>query len=302
VHVLHIDLGREMRGGQFQILMLMRGLREAGYTQELLVRSAAPLSHLARDSGFAVASARPQAVLASSGVADVVHAHDAHSHSLAALFSRSTFVVSRRVAFPVGRGFPSRWKYGRARRYLAVSKFVAGQLERAGVDRAKIDVVYDGVTTLPSRIDSARPRTNVVALESKDPLKCRDLITKAAGIAGLPVVFSSDLTRDLQSATVFLYVTKSEGFGSAALLAMSLGVPVVASRVGGLPEIVQHEASGLLVSNDPEEIAAAVLRLRSDTNLALALARNGRARVEREFSDSRMVESTMESYRRALSA
>ncbi len=299
MHILHIDQGREMRGGQFQLLMLIRGLKLAGHTQEVLARPSGPLCHSAKDSGFAVASATPQSVLARSAGADIVHAHDAHSHTLAALFSRTTFVVSRRVAFPVGRGLASQWKYRRAQRYLAVSKFVAGELGNAGVEAGKIDVVYDGVSTRPPG-HSVSLRSNIVALASRDPAKGRDLVTHAARIAGVPVVFSSDLTRDLQSASLFLYITRAEGFGSAALLAMSLGVPVIASRVGGLPEIVQHEESGLLVSNDPDEIAAAVRRLRSDARLALALAESGRTRVEREFSERRMVERTIESYRRAL--
>ncbi len=76
----------------------------------------------------------------------VVHAHDAKAHTLAALASRKTFVVSRRVAFPVKRTVASRWKYRRATRYLAVSEYVAGELRKAGVPAAKIDVVYDGVS------------------------------------------------------------------------------------------------------------------------------------------------------------
>ena len=51
---------------------------------------------------------------------DLMHAHDARSHTLGAFLRRIPLVVSRRVAFPVG----SRWKYGRARRYLAVSEFL----------------------------------------------------------------------------------------------------------------------------------------------------------------------------------
>ena len=75
----------------------------------------------------------------------------------------------------------------------------------------------------------------MVALSLEDPAKGRDLVERAAVAAGVPIVLSQDLNADLQNASLFLYISRSEGLGSAALLAMSLGVPVIASRVGGLP-------------------------------------------------------------------
>ena len=58
---------------------------------------------------------------------------------------------------------------------------------------------------------------------------------------------SQHLEADLRDAAMLVYLTASEGLGSGALLAMSAGVPVIASRVGGLPEIVRHRETGLLV-------------------------------------------------------
>ena len=56
--------------------------------------------------------------------------------------------------------------------------------------------------------------------------------------------------RHLHEAGFFVYITHSEGLGSGALLAMSAGVPVIASNVGGLPEAIRHGENGLLVEND----------------------------------------------------
>ena len=81
--------------------------------------------------------------------ADLVHVHDARSHSTAALFARTPVVVARRVAFPVKAGWLSRWKYRRAAHFIAVSRFVAGRLRDAGVPDSKISVVHDGVPLLP---------------------------------------------------------------------------------------------------------------------------------------------------------
>ncbi len=145
MHILHIDLGREMRGGQRQVLMLMQGLREIGHSSELLARAGSPLYQAAEALHFAVEPASFKSLMARSRRADLVHAHDARSHAFAAMASLQPFVVSRRVAFLPSRSLLSKWKYQRAKRFLAVSEFVAGELRRAGVPAGKIDVVYDGV-------------------------------------------------------------------------------------------------------------------------------------------------------------
>jgi Glycosyl transferases group 1/Glycosyltransferase Family 4 len=299
VFVLHVDSGREMRGGQHQVLLLMEGLRRAGHISELLARPAGPLWNAAREADFPVFAARLQTLRARSRKADLVHVHDAHSHSLAALVCKS-FVVSRRVAFPVQQHLVSLWKYRRARRFLAVSNFVAAELERAGIAKEKIDIVYDGVELTSNPSFQPKDDFRVVALDLRDPKKGRDLAEQAANLAGIPILFTDDLTRDLHYASAFLYLTRSEGLGSGALVAMSLGVPVIASRVGGLPEVVIHEESGLLVENDPGTIAATLVRVKSDAQLARHLARNGRLRVEQKFTIGHVIEATLQSYARAL--
>lgn len=295
-------MGREMRGGQHQLLLLLRGLRERGYASELLARRGGPLWSAAEQAGFPVQPSNIRAIFEASRRADVTHAHDARAHALAALASRSRFVVSRRVAFAVRSGFASRWKYNRASRFLAVSRFVAGELKRAGVPATKIDVVYDGVQLPFSSALHAKADFLVVALASSDPAKGRELVEQACALANVPVLFSEDLSVDLLRASLFLYISRSEGLGSAGLLAMSLGLPVVASRVGGLPEIVTDMDSGLLVDNDPQTIANAITKLKADPELAHSLGRNGRTKVEREFTETHMVERTLKSYAQALAS
>lgn len=300
MHILHIDTGNEMRGGQRQVLLLMRGLRDAGHTCELLTRRSSPLWEAAQVCTFAVSAANLFAVEKRSQAADLVHAHDARSHMLAAIASQRPFVVSRRVAFAVKHGPLSRWKYARARRYAAVSEFVAAQLVRAGVPREKIDVVYDGIASTPVSETFHRRNFTAVALATTDPNKGRVLTKRAAKLAQVPVVFSTDLAHDLPGASVFLYITQSEGLGSAALFAMSHGLPVIASNVGGLPEVVGDNECGLLVENDPGMIAAAISRLKDDPALTRRLGQNGRLRVEQRFTQEQMVKGTLACYRRAL--
>ena len=288
-----------MRGGQRQVLLLMKGLREAGHGALLLARADGPLWKAACEEGFEVKPAGWSSVWRHSASFDLLHAHEAHGHTAAAVASRRPFVVSRRVAFPVGRSFLSKWKYARAARFLAISRFVAQCLLEAGVAGDRIDVVYDGValSAPPVTWNSHGP---AVALASSDPQKGRELVESAARMAQVEILFSNNLADDLRGASMFLYITKSEGLGSAALLALSLGVPVIASRVGGLPEIIEDGVSGVLVENQPEEIAKAMNRLSSNAPSAQELIERGRCRIQAQFTQDHLVQATLASYRRAL--
>src|SRR5580658_8040168 len=123
MNILHLDLGKEMRGGQHQVLLLMRALERRGHRQLLLARPGSPL---VKEFGAVPLGARLPAGF------DIIHAHDSAAHTRA-LTSRLPLVVARRVAFPVKRGILSQWKYRRASHYIAVSNFVAGELQRAGI-------------------------------------------------------------------------------------------------------------------------------------------------------------------------
>jgi Glycosyl transferases group 1/Glycosyltransferase Family 4 len=299
VRILHIDTGKDMRGGQHQVMLLLQGLQEAGHESVLLARADGALYRAAKTAGFTVHAATLGAVWWHSRQSAIVHAQDARGHTLAALGTRGRFVVSRRVAFPIKRGLGSRWKYARAARFLAVSRWVAQELGKAGIGNDKIDVVFDGV--MPMGEGAAwSAEYPAVALASHDPQKGRDLVERAAQAAGIRVVFSDDLPQDLKRASMFVYVTRSEGLGSAALLAMQMGVPVIASRVGGLPEVVEDGETGVLVENDAAQIAAAMGALRADSRRTLAFIEKARERVEGTFGAGHLVQRTLAAYGRAL--
>lgn len=301
MRVLHIDAGHEMRGGQYQVLLLLKGLRRAGHDQILLARQEAPLWSAAAAAGFAVQAAGVKELWHRSKEATIVHAHDARAHTIAAIASRRTFVVSRRVAFPVRRTPASVWKYQRAARFLAVSRFVADELRAGGVCNEKIDVVYDGVESIGTAAGWSA-QNPAVALASDDPQKGRELVEQAAVQAGVPVLFSNDLARDLQCASMFVYITRLEGLGSAALLAMSRGVPVLASRVGGLAEVFADGVSGIFVQNESHDIARAMRRVIEDPILARSLAEHGIARIAECFTTEHVTRGTLACYERALAA
>jgi glycosyltransferase involved in cell wall biosynthesis len=300
MRILHLDSGREMRGGQHQVLLLLHGLQARGHEQTLLAR--APL--LDRWQGEMISSTK--IVQAARGV-DLVHAHDARSHTLAALLcAGKPLVVSRRVAFPVKQSFLSRQKYVRADRYLAVSEFVSMRLRDAGVPPAKIQVVYDGVVLPAGNVRQAAPTksTNsplkIVTPRLDDPLKHGALAQQACDAAGASLVFSGDLTADLPAADAFLYLSESEGLGSAILLAMANRVPVIASRVGGILEIVEHEVTGLLVQNEMQAVADAIRRLNADPESARQWAERAYHKVSTGFTDDIMVRQTEHAYHTVL--
>jgi glycosyltransferase involved in cell wall biosynthesis len=96
-------------------------------------------------------------------------------------------------------------------------------------------------------------------------------------------------------------VYESETFGVAAIEASASGVPVVASRVGGVPEAVLHEKTGLLVPpRDVEALAQACVRLIDDANLRREMGLAGRRFVERYYSWPENTRLMGEVYRAAI--
>jgi glycosyltransferase involved in cell wall biosynthesis len=88
-----------------------------------------------------------------------------------------------------------------------------------------------------------------------------------------------------------------EGQGLVLLEAMAAGKPVVATSVGGIPEVVQPEHTGLLVPpGDPAALAKAVLRLLNNTEQAQAMGRAGQKLVREQFSRAAMAQQTAELY------
>ncbi len=286
-----------MRGGQWQVLYLMEGLAAAGHDVRLLSPRNAPLLERARALRLPAEPLTLRALRRRARRADLVHAHDARSHTLAALLGTAPVVVARRVAFPIRTGPFSRWKYRRARCYLAVSEHVKAQLLAAGIPPDRIRVIYDGVPLLPP---STR-KGPIIAPATQDPLKGPSLLAEAARMGGFQIHSSRDLERDLRHACALVYLSEQEGLGSAALLAMSAGVPVVASRCGGLMEIVRDGETGLLVENSPQAVASALTRLLQDPALADRLAAAARRQIEERFSLDALIRNTLRVYEEVLS-
>jgi len=175
--VLHVDSGKEWRGGQAQALELLRGLRGLGVAQRLACPPGSPLEARARSEGFEIApipmsgewdllAPRRIAYAAREMGATLLHAHDSRAHglcwrALGRLF-RARLVVTRRVDFAIGGNWLSRRKYGdRRTHYIAISNGVREVLIQGGVAPERVEVVPSGINL--SRFTGRYSRADLLA-------------------------------------------------------------------------------------------------------------------------------------------
>ena len=109
--------------------------------------------------------------------------------------------------------------------------------------------------------------------------------------------------RRIGQSDIMVMPSRREAFGVAAVEAAACGVPVIATRVGGIPEIVEDGASGILIPpRDRESLTQAILRLATDSELRAAMGRAGRAIAEERFDLNRNLDQMEALYREVLSA
>jgi glycosyltransferase involved in cell wall biosynthesis len=114
--------------------------------------------------------------------------------------------------------------------------------------------------------------------------------------------FREDVPTLLRLFDVFCFPSVMEGLGTSLLDAMALGLPVVSTRAGGIPEVVRDDVDGLLVEpGDAAALADALLGVLGDAGLAARLGAAARERVG-AFSVGRMVAGTLAAYEWALAS
>ena len=113
--------------------------------------------------------------------------------------------------------------------------------------------------------------------------------------------FRADVLSLLKAFDLFVMSSVTEGLGTSLLDAMAAARPIVATRAGGMPEVVVDGETGVLVPiRDPEQLAGAIVRLLKDPALRSRFGQAGLARVREEFSLARMVDATVAVYEQAL--
>ena len=228
-----------------------------------------------------------------------------------------------------------------ARRLIAISDAVRHFLERAGHDPAKLVTIRYGLDELPAapsdptpaeagippgvplalavgrliaqkdhatllrafaRVHAELPEARLAILGG-GPLEAETrALTAELGLDDVVTLPGRTDIRDwLERADVFVHTSRWEGFGIVLLEAMLAGLPVVATRVSAVPEVVADDETGLLVeAGDVERLATALQELLNDQERARALGEAGRQRARLDFSVARMAEETKTVYDEAL--
>ncbi len=228
--------------------------------------------------------------------------------------------------------------YTCAHHVVANASAVAARLRAEGVRASKIAVIPNGLDLArfhPQR-DDAESRTRTVTMVANlRPGKGHDTLIDAAALilrrfpdvrfeligdgterASLveraaqrgvshAVTFLGhldDVPARLAQSSIFTLPSESEAFPNAVLEAMACGLPVVASAVGGVSEVVQHGHTGFLVPpRNPEALADRLCSLLTQPALAATWGARGRELVETRYSFDRMVTSITRLYDQALS-
>jgi glycosyltransferase involved in cell wall biosynthesis len=321
VRVLHLDSGREYRGGQDQVRLLARELvRAPEVEQRLLTQQGSELARRTAAAGVPVREV-PWSVGLDPRAAwrlvaetlrwrpTLIHAHNGHAVTLA-VWARGMLrwartgvaprvVATRRVTFPVRAGSALR----RADAVVVISEAVRSSLVAAGFPPTELRLVPSGIDPDEVRRAAASPlglrdrlalapgtplAVNVAALElSKDQRTligaaararalCPELhwaiagegpergaLTALVGQLGLGdrmhlLGHVERVDALLAESDVVVMSSRAEGLGTVVLRAVALGKPVVATRAGGLPEIVAQES--LVPVGDAAGLARAVVQ------------------------------------------
>lgn len=146
-----------------------------------------------------------------------------------------------------------------------------------------MDVLIDAFSLLKGQVEEA----HLVLLGDGQERLALEGRTQAVGLE--PCIHFIGFTETpgdfLAEADVFVLPSRSEGLPNAVLEAMALGIPVVATEVGGVPEVIEDGVSGHLVPpNQPEALAQGLAEVLSDPDLRQRFVREGRRRVEESFS------------------
>src|SRR5262249_4177146 len=158
---------------------------------------------------------------------------------------------------------------------------------------ARLDYLKDHATAVRTleRVARSRPDARLVLVgEGPERPKIEDQVRRLGVAAGVRFLgLRQDVARLLRATDLFLLTSVSEGIPLTVLEAMAAGLPVVATRVGGLAEVVVDGETGLLAPpGDDAALAGAVLRLAADPGARRRMGRRGQERAHTVFSEGQM--------------
>ena len=131
-----------------------------------------------------------------------------------------------------------------------------------------------------------------------------ELLTNQLGLVGNYVIFTGFRTDIPEITSIFdisVLVSFFEGLGRVLLEAMAQGKPVIATKVGGIVDVVDDGETGILVPpGDVVALAEAMITLLEDEDLRIRMGRSGRAKIDTKFSAQTMVSQIKEVYEKLI--
>ena len=222
--------------------------------------------HPLRLAGRAALGACDAVVAVSEAVRSAIARVDAR------LAARTT-VIPNGVDLATFGGASARRAELRARRDMGDDEFVVGAVAR--LDRRKgIDLLIDAVALAAPRI----PRFRLRVIGDGPERRRLEAQARALGVAGLVDLVGerTQVGDELAAFDLFVAPSRTEGQGVAVIEALAAGVPVIGARVGGIPEVLDHGACGVLVEPEsPPALADAIVRLQSSGGERLRLSGAG---------------------------
>lgn len=169
--------------------------------------------------------------------------------------------------------------------------------------RLRSEKAFDVLLHAFARVHEREPRSHlVIAGDGSDRTQLESLARELALDSSVTFLgFRQDIPGILKSLDAYVLTSRSEGLGTAILEALAVGLPVVATNVGGIPDSVHHGETGLLAGKDDvDEIAAAMLRIMHDKGLRERLGTNARRLVSEQFTEEALIEKTLSFYEKVL--
>lgn len=164
---------------------------------------------------------------------------------------------------------------------------VIGSVGRLFNDHKKFTDIIEAV----SKLDQKKSIKILLIGDGPDKKLIRDYAEQLKLSSNLIMVgFQPDTAPFYKVMDIFCLASQREGFGLVAAEAMFHNLPVVATRVGGLQDIIIHDETGLLIeANKPDQVAAAINKLYYNRSLRETMGEKGKNRAELEYSAERYV-------------
>ncbi len=361
--VLHIVTAKSWRGGENQLFLLLRGLKNLGVESHVIVQVGSDLGkafapwaqiHEVRmRNDIDIVAAGRIAMICKKHKFDAIHAHTARAHSVGLIAKnflkwisdfQPRLIVHRRVEHGGNSSILQRWKYlnSKVDQFVCVSKFIAAGMKASGIPESRVRTVYSAVDPSPyanrdelrasfrrefqieaeqfviSYVGAIEPaKGSDVLMDAWQNLQCRNFqgklfmvgngallepLKERSQVAGLSdsIVFTgfrTDVHRILAGSDILVLPTCWEGLGTILLEGLLAGCALIGSNVGGVPEIIQDHATGLLVPpRDSTALADAISRLATDHDLRQRLVQAGQRHVAANFSLNEMVQGNFDVY------